>query len=109
MGGCGSKVRPAPTRTLAGHAGEVCGVAFARGGRRVASAGGDDKTARVWDLESGATLHTLQGHTDWVRKVTCFDRGGGWVIVTASDDKTARVWDLESGAARRTLQHPGGV
>ena len=96
-------------RNFAGHTAEVKEVAFARGGRLVASAGGDDKTARVWDLESGATLHTLEGHTGGVRAVTCFDRGGGWVIVTASDDKTARVWDLESGAARRTLQHPGWV
>ena len=107
MGICGSK-GPRP-RALAGHTSVVLRVAFARGGRRVASAGWSDKTARVWDLESGATLHTLEGHTDWVSAVACFDRGGGWVIVTASHDKTARVWDLESGAARRTLQHPGWV
>jgi WD40 repeat protein len=43
--------------TLAGHSASVTGVAVSRDGRRVVSAS-VDKTLKVWDLESGAKLHT---------------------------------------------------
>jgi len=50
-------------------------------------------TLRVWDLESGQTLRTLQCHTDSVTAValtpdTCR-------VVSGSHGNTLRVWDLE--------------
>ena len=38
-------------------------------GRAGWSAGGDDGTVRVWEAASGRLLHTLTGHTGWVRAV----------------------------------------
>ena len=64
-------------------------------------------TLRVWDLESGQTLHTLEGHTDRVSAVAVVD---GRRAVSASDDGTLRVWDLESGQTLKTLEgHTAGV
>ena len=37
-------------------------------GKRAVS-GSDDKTLKVWDLESGRELRTLEGHADWVKAV----------------------------------------
>ena len=65
-------------------------------GRRAVSASAD-KTLKVWDLESGAELRTLAGHSDWVNGVAV--TADGRRAVSASDDNTLKVWDLESGEA----------
>ena len=62
-------------------------------GKLVVSAS-DDKTLKVWDLESGQALRTLEGHSEWVDGVAV--RQDGKLAVSASWDKTLRVWDLES-------------
>ena len=62
----------------------------------------DDQTLRLWDLESGQTLRTLEGHTDWVRAVAVTPDGRR--AVSASGDQTLRLWDLESGQTIRTLE-----
>jgi tetratricopeptide (TPR) repeat protein len=54
-----------------------------------------DRTARIWDSESGKELVTLRGHEDGVRTAT-FSPDARRVL-TASSDKTARIWDSESG------------
>ncbi len=56
--GCGTG-RELPT--LQGHSGAVNGVALSGDGRRAVSAS-DDKTLKVWDVESGRELRTLTGH-----------------------------------------------
>ena len=70
-------------------------------GRRAVSAS-DDKTLKVWDLESGRELRTLEGHSAWVNGVAVTPDGRR--AVSASGDKTLKVWDLESGRELRTLE-----
>jgi WD40 repeat protein len=70
-------------------------VALHADGRRAVT-GSDDKTVRVWDLDTGACLRTLQGHTGSVWSVAL--HADGRRAVTGSDDKTVRVWDLDTGA-----------
>src|SRR5262249_37760694 len=55
---------------------------------------------RVWDLESGRELSTLQGHTARVR--ACAVTPDGQRVVSASEDRTLKAWDLESGACLLT-------
>ncbi|KAK7234291.1 hypothetical protein SO694_00207013 [Aureococcus anophagefferens] len=89
------------------------GVALTRDGTR-AAAGigcGDDNACKVWDVTTGALVHTLAGHD---RDVTgCAFSGDGSVIVTSSGDKTARAWDAgdrapsgRSSRATRTGSRP---
>jgi WD domain, G-beta repeat len=66
-------------------------AAFNGDGKRVVTAS-PDKTARVWDAQSGKEIAVLRGHDD--RVVTAaFSSDGKWVV-TASNDNTARIWDV---------------
>jgi hypothetical protein len=70
-------------------------------GRRVVS-GSDDKTLKVWDLETGRTRSTLEGHAGLVS--ACAVAPDGLRVVSASYDKTLKVWDLETGRTLATLE-----
>jgi len=97
------EVRPPGTADFAGllRAARVAslniwveGLAVTPDGRRAVSANRDN-TLRIWDLENGACLHTLEGHSGLVSSVKVVFRGG--CAVSGSWDKTLRVWDLDSG------------
>jgi hypothetical protein len=87
-------------RTLQGS-NAVNGVAVSPDGRRAVSAS-VDTTLKVWDLESGRELRTLQGHSESVRGVAVSPDGRR--AVSASWDKTLKIWDLETGRELRTLR-----
>ena len=87
-------------RTLESYA-RVQAVALSADGRHVVS-GSDDKTMKVWELETGRELHTLEGHTDKVQAVAV--SADGRHVVSGSDDKTMKVWELETGRELRTLE-----
>jgi len=69
-------------------------VSVSPDGRRAVSGSGD-KTVRLWDLESGECLRTLEGHRSSVSSVSASPDGRR--AVSGSWDRTLRLWDLESG------------
>ena len=74
---------------------------FSPDGRRLATAS-NDRTVRVWDLESGERLAELRGHTERVWDVAW--SADGQLLATASNDFTARLWNAESGAPLAVLR-----
>jgi WD40 repeat protein len=84
---------------LEGHASGVFGAAVDPAGRRLATAA-EDRTARLWDLHSGAVLGVLDHPgdpeaIDW--------SPDGTIVATGCDDGICRLWDPDRGTVRRTL------
>ena len=68
-------------------------AAFAVGRR--ALSGSADHTLRLWDLATGETLRTLEGHTRGVSAVAVLADGSR--ALSGSWDDTLRLWDLATG------------
>ncbi|NMC22060.1 MAG: hypothetical protein GYA33_16760, partial [Thermogutta sp.] len=85
-----------------------CG--FSPDGRRIVTAS-EDKTAGVWDAQTGERLLVLKGnwlrwgHTDAVLSAAYSPDGRR--IVTASRDGTVIVWDAQTGERLRVLRGHG--
>jgi WD40 repeat protein len=60
-----------------------------------------DKTLKVWDLDTGSLLRSLEGHTGSVNAMVVTPDGEH--IVSASLDKTLKVWDLANGTLLTTF------
>jgi WD40 repeat protein len=67
----------------------------------MASTSGDN-TVRLWDVGTGASRGTLEGHSDWVSAVAFSP--DGQVVASTSGDNTVRLWDVGTGASRGTLE-----
>ncbi|WP_186405081.1 WD40 repeat domain-containing protein [[Actinomadura] parvosata] len=69
-------------------------------GRPVAVTGGDDRTVRVWDLDTGDQVcPPLTGHTGAVTAVAATQADDRAMAITGGDDGTVHLWDLTLGKA----------
>lgn len=87
-------------KAFIGHKGGVW--TFTRGGKDskiYLVTGSTDKTAIIWDMETGIPKHKLKGHTSTVRVVKCFDN----YICTGGRDCLIRVWN-DTGECIHVLQ-----
>ncbi len=82
----------------------VNGVAFRRDGLWVATAS-DDKTAKIWDTQSGKEVATLMGHLGEITALAFSPDGNR--LATASEDRTVKIWDCKSGKDLLTLKGHG--
>ena len=83
-----------PSKAFKGHTGGIRTVAVTPDSMIIIS-GSDDCTLRVWEMNSGKCLDTLEGHTYGVLSVAVTPDGKR--AVSGSDDTTVRVWELRSG------------
>jgi WD40 repeat protein/DNA-binding SARP family transcriptional activator len=91
---------------LAGHTGDVWWAQWSPDGTRIATAGGADDTARVWDASAssptyGEELLTFADHRAGVTNVSWSP--DGQTIASSSFDASAKTWDAATGQVIRDL------
>jgi WD40 repeat protein len=82
-------------RTLSGHTDEIYRMEVLPDGRRAIS-GGKDGTLRVWDLETGAALHTLRHSQGGVQEMLVTPDGSR-AICAFQNSWQLRIWNLDDG------------
>jgi WD40 repeat protein/serine/threonine protein kinase len=91
------------TLNLKGHDNEITCVSISPDGQRIVSGSRfsdltrpkDRARIKVWDVESGQEMLTLQGHDRWVSTVAFSPDSRQ--IVSSSRDHTVKVWDAQTG------------
>ncbi|MFH0793640.1 MAG: protein kinase, partial [bacterium] len=85
----------------------VVAFEFSPDSRRVLTVS-KDKTARIWNAETGAQIHLLEGHKDTIYEGE-FSPDGRLVVTRAADGLT-KIWDAETGKEKFSLEgHKAGI
>jgi WD40 repeat protein len=87
-------IQPWKHQTLLAQSDRITDAQFSPDGKSVVTIS-DDRTAKVWDIQSGREITTLRGHQDVLTAVQ-FNPAGDRIITTSAD-KTARLWNAKSG------------
>ena len=79
-------------------------MVFSPDGQTLASTGGiwNDRTIRLWDVNTGKHLHTLIRHTYGVNSMSFSP--DGQTLASGSKDETIRLWDTDTGEQLRTFK-----
>lgn len=89
-----------------GHGSKIQHVVLSLDGALAISTS-EDMTAKLWQVETGQLLRTLQGHQGMVTSAVFMPDGRR--AATTSFDKTIRLWNLETGALVRTFLGHGHI
>ncbi|MCJ1471540.1 hypothetical protein MMC13_000180 [Lambiella insularis] len=87
-----------------GHIQAVNCVCFTPDGKMIVSAS-NDKTIRIWNVNTRTLDQTLQGHEGAVDLVAVSSDGKH--LISNSWDKSIRIWDVETGQQVETFKSQG--
>jgi WD40 repeat protein len=79
---------------------ESCGLAFSPDSKLLASIS-TERSAQIWDVNSGTLLHTLTGHAYGIEAVAFSP--DSTQLASSSSDGTVKLWNCRSGELRMSL------
>lgn len=100
------QVTVAPVTALAGHTGDIYDLLLLRDGRTLITASADE-TVRLWNLETGALLRTLDQHSNVVKALAVTPDQA--ILVTTGDDRSLRFWALPDGQPLGSLDNAHAI
>jgi WD40 repeat protein len=87
-------------RDFGGFGGPVFKLRYSPDGKILAACSGD-RTVRLYSAEKGASIHTLQGHADWVYTVAFSPDGK--TLASGSWDGEVRLCNVADGKPLKTI------
>ena len=91
---------------LSGHTHWVGSLTFSLDGTSLVS-GSDDRTVKLWDVQTGGVVKTFFGHTAWVLSVSI--SADSTRIASGSGDDTIRLWDIQTGECHCVIEQQDDV
>ncbi|PSB43226.1 hypothetical protein C7B80_24915 [Cyanosarcina cf. burmensis CCALA 770] len=88
-------------KSLIGHSEWIRAIAFSPDGKYLIS-GSNDRTVRLWDLQTGQLIRLLKGHKERVKYLRVSEDGN--LIISGSADSTLKIWEIETGNCIRTIK-----
>ncbi len=87
--------------------GNILSIVFSPDSNLVAS-GSSAGTAKIWDVETGDCLFTLNDHNEAIRSLAFSSNGK--LLASGSTDRTVKIWDVKTGRCLSTLEgHSGSI
>ena len=71
--------------------------------------GSDDKTAKMWGIDTGQVLGNFVGHTRPITSLLANRVFSENVLVTSSLDSTVRMWNISDTSCMKVFTHPSPV
>ena len=93
------------TSVLCGHKSSIRCLASSQDGTLLLS-GSLDKTARVWDVQTGAVIRTFSHPFAYFAASISSD---GAIVALGTNDGTVRLWDVRTGECNSIKMHDGTV
>ena len=86
--------------SLKGHSDWIRSLAFSPDGQAIVS-GSNDKTVRLWNVQTGQLIYLLTGHKDRVKSVGISPDGN--TIISGDASRVVKVWGWKTGQCQQTI------
>ena len=104
-----SAITGSQVAVLSGHTDWVRSLTFSSDGRSLVS-GSDDKTVKLWDIQTGGVARTFYGHLQEVSSVSYVSISVDCIrIASGSHDSTILLWDIQTGQCLCTIEQESSV
>ena len=90
---------------FSGYTAEVLSLMFSSDGALLVS-GGCDRTAKLWDVQTGGVIKTFSGHIGWVWSVSI---SADCTTIASGSDNEICMWNTKTGECYSTMECKGAV